>query len=310
LDEQVGGYQHDVTTAADASVDPASIMDYTFPGDSPYLGNVIFRTALIGGRPHARLIGTRWGWCTYSAGEDDEYTEKHFIDVSTDYVDLATSTDLPHRVALIPDSEEIRQFFAFPMVLRASRGWSDDDCPRRPAHEARMRAVAETERIKAAQRANEPPGLTSYGTPMTPALESLEETAVQDGELAGRAIDYASRYGRIRKVSGRAVADAFYDTLNKGGAEWQDLAGSLALTARTDRWIAIARQHGPDAAAQTAAPYREAFSRRLEHELRVRGQGGYPTEDPSGPIAPWLMLLGAMERDAKPGLMRRLFRRQ
>jgi hypothetical protein len=300
----------EVAAEARLPIDPASVVDYTFSGGGPYLEDVTFRTAVIDGRLYGRLFGTRWEWCEYSADDDDdEYTEKHFIDVSTDYVDLEKTTDLPHRVAMIPDSEEIRRFFAYPMVLRASRDWKDDDCPRRPAHEARMRGAAEAERIKAARRVVEPPGRTSYGTPMTPALESLEETAVMDGEMAARAIDYAARYGRTRRVPGRAVADAFYDELNKGGAGWRDLAGALAMTARADRWIAIAKQFGPDAAAQAAAPYRDAFTRALEHWLRALGQGGFPTEDPQGRIAPWLILLDAMERDAKPSLVRRLFRK-
>ena len=308
-EQRADGQPPEVAAKARAPIDPASVVDYTFSDDSPYLEDVTFRTAVIDGRLHGRLIGTRWAWCEYSADEDDEYTEKHFIDVSTDYVDLEKTTDLPHRVAMIPDSDEIRRFFAFPMVLRASKDWNDDDCSRRPAHEARMRAAAEAERIKATRRAVEPPGRTSYGTSMTPALESLEETAVLDGEMAARAIDYAARYGRTRRVPGRAVADPFYDALNKGGAGWRDLAGALAMTARADRWIAIAKQFGPDAAAQAAAPYRDAFSRALEHWLHALGQGGYPTEDPEGRIAPWLMLLGAMERDAKPSLIGRLFRR-
>ena len=299
----------EIAAGSDAPIDPASVVDYTFPGDSPYLGGVTFRTALIEGRLHGRLIGTRWEWCNYSEDEAGEFTEKHVIDVSTDYVDLEKTTDLPHRVAMIPDSEEIRQFFVFPMVLRASRDWNDDECVRKPAYDQRMRAVAEAERVKAAQRASAPPGVTSYGTPMAPAFESLEETAEEDGELAARAIDYAARYGRTRHVPGHAVADAFYEALNKGGDAWRDLVGSLALTARADRWIAIAQQYGPEATAQTAAPYRETFTRTLEHHLSVLGQGGYPTEDPNGPIAPWLMLLGAMERDAKPSLVQRLFRR-
>lgn len=299
----------EVAPEARAPIDPPSVIDYTFSGDSPYLEDVTFRTAVIDGRLHGRLIGTRWAWCEYSADEDDEYTEKHFIDVSTDYVDLEKTTDLPHRVAMIPDSDEIRRFFAFPMVLRASKDWNDDDCAQRPAHKTRMQAAAEAEQIKAARRANEPKGVTSYGTPMTPALDTLEETAAQDGEFAARAIDYAARYGRTRHVPGRAVADAFYETLNKGGDAWRDLAGSLALTARADRWMALAQQYGPEATAQTAAPYRETFTRTLGHHLSVLGQGGYPMEDPNGPIAPWLLLLGAMERDAKPNLMQRLFRR-
>jgi hypothetical protein len=307
LDDPAHGRPREVAADSDAPIDPASVVDYTFPGDSPYLGGVTFRTAVKEGRLHGRLIGTRWEWCNYSEDEAGEFTEKHFIDVSTDYVDLEKTTDLPHRVAMIPDSQEIREFFVFPMVLRASGDWNDDECVRKPAYDQRMRAIAEAEGIKAAKRASATPGVTSYGTPMAPAFESLEETAEEDGELAARAIDYAARYGRTRHVPGRAVADAFYEALNKGGDPWRQLAASLALTARADRWIAIAQRFGPDAAAQAAAPYRDTFIRRLEHELQLLGRGGYANEDPGGPIAPWLMLLSAMERDSKPSLLRRLF---
>jgi len=73
--------------------------------------------------------------------------------------------------------------------------------------------------------------------------------------------------------------------------------------------IAIAQRFGPDAVVQAAAPYRDGFVQTLEQELRLLGRGGYPIEDPDGPIRPWLILLGAMERDVKPGLIRRLFGR-
>jgi hypothetical protein len=172
-----------------------------------------------------------------------------------------------------------------------------------------MRAVTEVERIKAAKRASAPPDMTSYGTAIAPAFESLEETAEEDGELAARAIDFALRHGRLHRIPGRAVAAAFYEALGRGGDEWLQLAGGLSVTARADRWMAIAQRFGPDAAAQVATPYRETFVRKLELHLRRLGQGGYPTEDPTGPIAPWLELLAAMERDAKPNLLRRVFRR-
>lgn len=309
MDDPTHGEPSEDAASSDAPIDPASVVDYTFDGDNPYLGGVTFRTAVIDGRLHGRLIGTRWEWCNYSEDEAGEFTEKHFIDVSTGWVDLEKATDLPHRVEMIPDSQEIREFFVFPMVLRASRGWNDDECVRKPAYDQRMRAVAEAERLKAAKRASAPPGVTSYGTSMAPAFESLEETAEEDGELAARAIDYAARYGRTRHVPGCAVAAAFYDSLSKGGDAWHQLAASLALTARADRWIAITQRFGPDAAVATAAPYRDRFVQTLEQELRRLGRGGYEIEDPDGPIAPWLKLLGAMEREAKPSLMRRLFRK-
>jgi hypothetical protein len=290
-------------------MDETTVVDYTFPSDNSYLRDVTFRTALIEDRSHARLLGTLTKWCDYSEDEAGEYTEQHVIDVTTEFVDLEKTADLPHRIALIPESAEIREYFAFPMVLRASRNWSHDECPRKPAYDQRMHAAEEAERVKAEHRASLPPGMTSYGTPMTPALDDLEETAEQDGELAARAIDYASRYGRVRQIRGRSVADAFYEALNKGADEWRDLAGALSMTARADRWIAIAQRFGPDAVAQTAGPYQVMFIRTLEDHLRRLGQGGYPMEDPDGPLAPWLKLLAAMERDAKPGLVRRLFRK-
>jgi len=200
----------------------------------------------------------------YSADTaDDEYTDSHVFDVSTDYQDLEKVTDLPHRVALIPESEEIREFFAFPMVLRASDRWNDNACPRKPAYDERIRAAEQAQRIKAARRASSPPGVTSYGTPMTPAFESLEETAQEDGEIAARGIDFAARYGRAHRVPGHAVAEAFYTALNKGGAEWEELAGALALTARTDRLIAVAQQYGPEAMAEVAISYREPLCRHV-----------------------------------------------
>ena len=291
----------------ETQVEPGSVVDYTFPDDSWSLKDVTLRTAMIDGRLHGRLLGTSTVWCQYSDdGEDGEFTEKHTFDITTDYQDLAKVTDLPHRVAYIPTSEEIRAYtFARPML----RKWNDDDCPRKPAHDERERVREQAARRKAARRAASPPGVTTYGTPMTPPHESLEETAEEDAEIAARAIDYASRYGRMYRVPGHAVADAFYDALGKGGEAWSELAVSLALTVRSDRWIAVGQEFGPDAIAAVAGSYGRVFAATLEHHLKVLGQGGYPVEDPNGPIRPWLLLFGAMERDAKPSLVRRFFRR-
>jgi hypothetical protein len=79
-------------------IDRASVLDYKFRSDSSYLRDVTLRTALIDGRPHGRLIGTHTKWCEYSDDEAGDYTERHVIDVSTDYIDLEKVTDLPHRV--------------------------------------------------------------------------------------------------------------------------------------------------------------------------------------------------------------------
>lgn len=285
-----------------------SATDYTFPEDDGFLEHVTFRTSLIDGRLYGRIIGTFDRSCEYSADDDDsEYTDHHLIDVSTEYVDLATAVDLSHRVALIETSHEIREYYAHELFRRAYRKWSHEDCVHKPAYEARMRVLEEAAHAKAEARAKAPPGLTSFGTAMTPALDNLEETAVQDGELAARAIDYASRYGRLRRVQGQAVADRFYESLNNDPSEWDELCGALILSARADLWIELTRRFGTDGVAQVTAPYRASFVAELERHLHRLGKGGWPTEDPGGPIAPWLQLLAALERASKPSLARRLF---
>lgn len=291
--------------------EPSSVIDYAFPGHEGFLEHVTFQTRLVDGRLQGRVTGTYDQTCQFSAeydADEDDYvdTDHHVIDVSTDYVDLATSVDLPHRVSLIATSQEIREYYASELFRRAYRQWSHDDCIYKPGYEARLQVQEEAARAQAEARANAPQGRTSFGTSMTPALEGAEETASQDGELAARAIDYAARYGKIRRVPGQAVADRFYESLNQDRAEWDQLCDALILSARADLWIQITRQHGTDGLAQVSALYRSRFVAELERHLHRLGGGGWPAEDPGGPIGPWLQLLGALERASRPSLARRL----
>lgn len=117
----------------------AQIKDYRFP-DHPDIVNVTLQTALIDGRSNGRLLGKFSQECWYSEDEEGDLPATHEIDVTTDYVDLATVTDLPHRVAYIDRSEDVRNAFVRSMARRAMAGWKDDDCSRRGAYEARAAA--------------------------------------------------------------------------------------------------------------------------------------------------------------------------
>jgi hypothetical protein len=143
--------------------------------------------------------------------------------------------------------------------------------------------------------------------PMTTTGPSLEEDAIQDADLAARAIDYAARHPQ--RLRGSTVGRHFYETFGKGSGEWDALCSAFIANAKMETWFGIKQQFGDEAMIRANVEYRRAFMPAFERALRSLGQARYdhfgPVNEFDDALVPWLQLLDELE--PKPSLLRRLF---
>lgn len=181
-------------------------------------------------------------------------------------------------------------------------------------HPKTRRGGRHTCRTQASPAPTAKPATTLYGQPITPPLDTLEETAREDALLAAWAIHFASDAGIFgnRGFPGAQLAAHCYRACGFQPDKWAALVASFMGGARSELWTDIALADGPAAAQAAIAEYGAVFAPELEAE--VHGTRQFPKPLPSwldrSRIEPWLQLLASMESDARPSLLRRIFGRR